>query len=91
MPHVRSRGAEEVTVLYRRSRKEMPAHASEVDEAEEEGVRLELLTAPVRILTDEDNSRGYRDAAHGTAEPDASGRRRPVPVEGSNYVVTATR
>ena len=82
------RGAEEVTVLYRRSRKEMPAHASEVDEAEEEGVRLELLTAPVRILTDEDNKVvGIEMLRMELGEPDASGRRRPVPVEGSNYVV----
>ncbi len=46
------KGAEEVTCLYRRSRKEMPAHHTEVDEAEEEGVKLELLCAPVRVLSD---------------------------------------
>jgi formate dehydrogenase major subunit len=49
------KGAREVTCLYRRSRKEMPAHHTEVDEAEEEGVRLELLVAPVRVLTDDAN------------------------------------
>jgi len=82
------KGAKEVTCLYRRSRKEMPAHHTEVDEAEEEGVKLELLCAPVRVVT---------DAAHKVAgiemlrmelgEPDASGRRRPVPIEGSEFVV----
>jgi formate dehydrogenase major subunit len=82
------KGAEEVTCLYRRSRKEMPAHHTEVDEAEEEGVRLELLTAPVRILTDEQGRvAGIEMLRMELGEPDASGRRRPVPIEGSNYVV----
>jgi len=82
------KGAKEVTVLYRRSRKEMPAHHTEVDEAEEEGVKLELLTAPVKILTDErGHVRGIEMVRMELGEPDASGRRRPVPIEGSNYVV----
>lgn len=82
------KGADEVTCLYRRSRKEMPAHHTEVDEAEEEGVRLELLTAPVRILTDQhDRVVGIEMLRMELGEPDASGRRRPVPIEGSNYVV----
>ncbi len=82
------KGAEEVTVLYRRSRKEMPAHHTEVDEAEEEGVRLELLTAPVKVLTDDEGKvSGIEMVRMELGEPDASGRRRPVPVEGSNYVV----
>ena len=81
-------GAEEVTCLYRRSRKEMPAHHTEVDEAEEEGVKLELLCAPVRVLTDERNKvTGIEMQRMELGEPDASGRRRPVPVEGSEFVV----
>jgi NADPH-dependent glutamate synthase beta subunit-like oxidoreductase/formate hydrogenlyase subunit 6/NADH:ubiquinone oxidoreductase subunit I/ferredoxin len=81
-------GAEEVTCLYRRSRKEMPAHHTEVDEAEEEGVRLELLTAPVKILIDDAGKvAGIEMLRMELGEPDASGRRRPVPIEGSNYVV----
>jgi NADPH-dependent glutamate synthase beta subunit-like oxidoreductase len=81
-------GAKEVTCLYRRSRKEMPAHHTEVDEAEEEGVRLELLTAPVKILADGDGKViGIEMLRMELGEPDASGRRRPVPVEGSNYIV----
>ncbi len=81
-------GAKEVTCLYRRSRKEMPAHHTEVDEAEEEGVRLELLTAPVKILTDDDGRvTGIEMLRMELGEPDASGRRRPVPIEGSNYIV----
>lgn len=82
------KGAKEVTCLYRRSRKEMPAHHTEVDEAEEEGVRLELQVAPVRILTDAKGKvTGIEMQRMELGEPDASGRRRPVPVEGSEFVV----
>ena len=82
------KGAEEVTCLYRRSRKEMPAHVTEVDEAEEEGVKLELLIAPVRVIADEQNRvTGIEMQRMELGEPDASGRRRPVPVEGSEFVI----
>jgi NADPH-dependent glutamate synthase beta subunit-like oxidoreductase/formate hydrogenlyase subunit 6/NADH:ubiquinone oxidoreductase subunit I/ferredoxin len=82
------KGAKEVTCLYRRSRREMPAHVTEVDEAEEEGVRLELLVAPVRILVDgERKVTGIEMLRMELGEPDASGRRRPVPLEGSEFVV----
>ncbi|MGE5228382.1 MAG: FAD-dependent oxidoreductase, partial [Deltaproteobacteria bacterium] len=82
------KGAKEVTCLYRRSRKEMPAHVTEVDEAEEEGVKLELLIAPVRVVTDERNKvTGIEMQRMELGEPDASGRRRPVPIEGSEFVI----
>lgn len=82
------KGAAEVTCLYRRSRKEMPAHHTEVDEAEEEGVKLELLCAPLRVLTDADDKvSGIEMQRMELGEPDASGRRRPVPVEGSEFVI----
>ena len=82
------KGAREVTCLYRRSRKEMPAHHTEVDEAEEEGVKLELLCAPVKVLTDAGNKvTGIEMLRMELGEPDASGRRRPVPIEGSEFVV----
>ncbi len=82
------KGAAEVTCLYRRSRKEMPAHVTEVDEAEEEGVKLELLCAPVKVLTDAGNKvTGIEMLRMELGEPDASGRRRPVPIEGSEFVV----
>jgi formate dehydrogenase major subunit len=82
------KGAREVTCLYRRSRKEMPAHHTEVDEAEEEGVKLELLCAPVRVRTDASNKvTGIEMLRMELGEPDASGRRRPVPVEGSEFIV----
>jgi NADPH-dependent glutamate synthase beta subunit-like oxidoreductase/formate hydrogenlyase subunit 6/NADH:ubiquinone oxidoreductase subunit I/ferredoxin len=82
------KGAKEVTCLYRRSRKEMPAHHTEVDEAEEEGVKLELLCAPVKVLTGADGKvTGIEMLRMELGEPDASGRRRPVPIEGSEFVV----
>ena len=82
------KGAKEVTCLYRRSRKEMPAHHTEVDEAEEEGVKLELLCAPVRVLTDAANKvAGIEMLRMELGEPDASGRRRPVPIQGSEFIV----
>ena len=81
-------GAAEVTCLYRRSRKEMPAHHTEVDEAEEEGVKLELLVAPVRVVANDAGAVcGLECIRMELGEPDASGRRRPVPVEGSEFIV----
>jgi formate dehydrogenase beta subunit len=81
-------GAEESTLLYRRSRKEMPADPWEVDGAEEEGVRIEFLVLPVKILVDgEDRVTGVECVRMALGEPDASGRRRPEPVAGSEFVV----
>ncbi len=76
-------GAEEVTILYRRTRKEMPAHHEEVDAAEMEGVRLELLVAPLEILAENGRLRGLRCQRMELGEPDSSGRRKPVPIEGA--------
>ncbi len=81
-------GAETVRIVYRRSRQEMPARAEEIHHAEEEGIIFELLTNPVRFLGDE---RGWVRAMECVrmelGEPDASGRRRPVPIEGSEFTV----
>jgi formate dehydrogenase major subunit len=79
-------GARNVRILYRRSRQEMPCLMEEVEAAEVEGVQIELLTAPVRI---ERNGRGLslRCQHMGLGEPDSSGRRRPVPIEGSDFVI----
>jgi glutamate synthase (NADPH/NADH) small chain len=80
-------GAEEVYCVYRRTKKESPARAEEVQHAEEEGVKFNWLTAPVRILGDE---RGWVRAMEcirmELGEPDASGRARPVPVKGSEFL-----
>jgi glutamate synthase (NADPH/NADH) small chain len=79
-------GAEEVYCLYRRTRAESPARAEEVEHAEEEGVDFQWLTAPVEILgDDESNVRALRCIRMELGEPDDSGRRRPVPIEGSEY------
>ncbi len=77
----------EVTVVYRRSRKEMGAHYSEVDDAEHEGIRLEFFAAPMRIVEKDGRVGGVEFQRMALGEPDASGRRRPVPIEGSNFVI----
>jgi glutamate synthase (NADPH/NADH) small chain len=79
-------GAEEVYVLYRRSRKEMPARIEEIHHAEDEGIRFEFLTAPIEILGDGGGwVRGVRCIRMELGEPDESGRRRPVPIDGSEH------
>ncbi len=80
-------GAEEVSIVYRRSRAEMPARAEEIENAEEEGVKMDLLTAPIRFIGDENGNLTAMECIRmELGEPDASGRRRPVPIEGSNYI-----
>lgn len=81
-------GAEESTLLYRRSRKEMPADVWEVDGADEEGVKFEFQVLPTKILVDNNNQvTGVECVRMALGEPDASGRRRPEPVPGSEFVV----
>ncbi len=79
-------GAEEVYIVYRRSEKEMPARVEEVHHAKEEGIIFHLLVNPTEILgTDDGYVSGMRLIKMELGEPDSSGRRRPVPVEGSEY------
>lgn len=81
-------GAENVYLIYRRSRKEMPARVEEVEHAEEEGVNLCLLQNPVRLIGDEEGwVRQVECIKMELGEPDDSGRRRPVPVEGSEFII----
>ncbi len=81
-------GAEEVWIVYRRSKKEMPARLEEVENAEEEGIKFKFLTAPVRFLGDESGwVAGMECIAMRLGEPDESGRRRPIPVKGSEFVM----
>ena len=80
-------GAEQVHVIYRRTRAEMPARAEEVDHAEEEGVIFDFLRNPSRILGDEKSVvRGLELEKFELGETDASGRRKPVLIPGSEYV-----
>ena len=75
-------------IVYRRSEAELPARAEEVHHAKEEGVIFDLLTNPVEILTDENGwVKGVRCIRMELGEPDASGRRRPVPIEGSEFEI----
>jgi glutamate synthase (NADPH/NADH) small chain len=81
-------GARNAYLIYRRSRQEMPAREEEIHHAEEEGIQFMLLTNPVRILGDENSwVRGVQCQKMELGEPDESGRRRPVPVAGSEFVV----
>ena len=84
----RRMGADPATLVYRRSRVEMPARAEEIKHAEQEGVVLELLVNPVEILGAADGwVRAVRCIRMELGEPDASGRRRPVPLAGSEFEI----
>ena len=81
-------GVEEVTIVYRRSMEELPARKEEVEHAMEEGIIFKLLTNPVRVLGDENGwVCGMECVSMELGEPDASGRRRPVEIKGSNFVI----
>ncbi len=80
-------GVKEVTIVYRRSRAEMPAAVEEVDEAEREGIKLHILAAPVRVLSQNGRLTGIECIRMELGEPDESGRRRPIPVKGSEFVL----
>ncbi len=83
-------GAEEVTILYRRTRKEMPANLVEIEAAEHEGVKFHFLAAPVRVVDDGNGNASHMEYLKmELGEPDASGRRRPVPIEGSETLLEA--
>lgn len=81
-------GAKEVKIVYRRSREEMPARTEEIENAEEEGIKFEFLTSPKRFLGNERRAiKAMECVRMRLGEPDESGRRRPVPVDGSNFVM----
>lgn len=79
-------GAKSVTVVYRRSEKEMPARKEEVVHAKEEGIKFEFLASPIKLLGDKNVEKAVIQR-FSLGEPDASGRRRPVPIEGSEYTI----
>jgi NADH-quinone oxidoreductase subunit F len=80
-------GAKEVTILYRRSRAEMPSSPWEIKEAEEEGVKIEFLVSPKRILGENGKVTAIECMRMELSEPDETGRRRPVPIQGSEFVI----
>lgn len=81
-------GAENAYIIYRRSREEMPARIEEIHHAEQEGVQFNLLTNPVKYIGDENGwVKAMECVRMKLGEPDSSGRRRPVVIEGSNFVI----
>ena len=81
-------GADHVYIIYRRSMDEIPARREEIEHAIEEGIEFKLLNNPVKIIGDENNRVcGIECVEMKLGEPDASGRRRPVEIEGSNFVL----
>ncbi len=80
-------GADKATIVYRRTAKEMPAYADEIQGAQEEGVDFEYLTAPVKVIAEESKVMGVQCIRTELGKPDASGRRRPVEIPGSEFVI----
>lgn len=82
-------GAKSVTIVYRRSFEEMPARQDEIENAQEEGVKFQLLTNPIEIIGENGIVTGLKCIRMELGEPDKSGRRRPIPVAGSEFIVKA--
>jgi len=79
-------GAESSTIVYRRTKKEMPARLEEIHHAEEEGIKFEFLAAPIEIIGNNEKwVKALKCQKMKLGEPDASGRCRPIPIEGSEY------
>ncbi len=82
-------GAQELILVYRRSKAEMPARAEEIHHAEQEGVKFHLLTTPLAFYGEDGRLTGLECLQNELGEPDTSGRRRPVPITGSNFRIQA--
>jgi formate dehydrogenase major subunit len=82
-------GAENVSIVYRRTRSELVVDEEELGETEREGVRMEFLASPVEILGENGHVSGVKFVRNRLGAPDASGRRSPVPIEGSEFVIKA--
>ncbi len=82
---VRSKNTEKVVILYRRTRKEMPAFQEEIDNALEEGIEIQYLVTPVKVFTENGKIQAIECLRMELGEPDTSGRRRPLPIEGSEF------
>ncbi len=82
-------GAENVTIAYRRTRSELVVDEEELGETEREGVSLEFLVSPIELIGEDGRLTGVRFIRNKLGEPDASGRRSPVPIEGSEFIVPA--
>jgi len=80
-------GANRVTILYRRSREEMPAIPSEVDEAEHEGIKFEFLATPIEVLASGNTANGMKCIRMRLGSPDETGRRKPIPIPNSEFKI----
>lgn len=84
---LRQKDVEKVTILYRRTRDEMPAFAEEIEAADQEGIEINTLVAPTRVLTENGRLAALECVRNELGEPDASGRRRPVPMPGTEFII----
>ena len=84
---LRLKDVDEVTILYRRTRNEMPAFAEEIEAANQEGIRIETLVTPVRIVSNKGRLAGLECIRNELGEADESGRRRPMPIDGTEHVI----
>jgi glutamate synthase (NADPH/NADH) small chain len=82
-------GADEVHIVYRRSEQEMPARQEEVHHAKEEGIIFDILTSPIEIVGEDGWVKGLKCIRMELGQPDASGRRRPIPVQGTEFIMDA--
>ncbi|MGI5876098.1 MAG: FAD-dependent oxidoreductase [Dethiobacteria bacterium] len=82
-------GAKEVNLIYRRSRAEMPANVSEIEDAEAEGIKFHFLTNPSKIIAENGKVTGMECLKMELGEPDESGRRRPLPIQDSEFILAA--
>ncbi len=84
---LRLKDVDEVTILYRRTRGEMPAFTEEIEAADQEGIHIKTLVTPVRIVSDNGRLKGLECVRNELGDADESGRRRPVPIEGTEHVI----
>jgi NADH-quinone oxidoreductase subunit F len=84
---VRLTAVDEVTILYRRTRDEMPAFLEEIEAADQEGIKITTLVTPTRIVSNNGHLEGIECVRNELGEADESGRRRPVPIEGTEHVI----
>ncbi|UCD62752.1 MAG: FAD-dependent oxidoreductase, partial [Candidatus Zixiibacteriota bacterium] len=84
---LRQKDVESVTILYRRTRDEMPAFAEEVEGADQEGIEIKTLVTPVRVVAGDGRLKGIECVTNKLGDTDASGRRRPVPIEGTEHMI----
>ena len=82
-------GADQAHIIYRRSRTEMLAEPEEIEEAEREGVKIHFLVAPMRVAVENGDVQGIECIRTRLTEPDTTGRRKPIPVEGSEFFIEA--